>query len=1133
MDISDTEQEQYDLENHLLSICTALGGYVEEDGVKNMLGEYIPGHDAQGCLRDLKILFRRYEERGDPSVVSRPLGKWQILQRDLIPILLRKTASKDKEKIAADVIQLMRALTLPVDPKSSDVPGQMEILKGYKEAFTQEGVLQAIMNELHRLLKKQERESRDDEMIGIILTLFRNLLAIKDTQATIGASHETYWKSTLQVTIYDMRSLVDKILTVSVSQERLMVEMEKSEVLQLLLAWTGSMEGKQYGPYAGWKFLLMEIIYHMFKDRDPAHLIEGQRPSVLDELLKEEWKREKKDVRPSSSRHPRFGGTVALQLSNGKQFNVHQTGAALVSVQHALNKDKPRLTFGKAPPKNEHRKKRVISDAEAHRIFCQMAHRFLENSFNDLMISVLEDIRRESPDVTDEGYLRFFYLSSFFLKYQIVLLKGTENNPKPLDFDTVSCMINLPALGTVFKRIRMCKEEKRDKKWVELHIVVDCLKQMLITMDAMYMSENAEHRDLSEELQRELYYAQEALELLVGLVKYNTYQAVSYLESLVETMHILFKMMERYTKENTLIRSLKKRRTKKKKTKQQNEGNEEDAAANADSGSEEEDSPKPEHVEKEIDLQEIEFMFAADAVIATYCNLLQYYRELNDETIHQITVMFHRICVKCKLEAFFFKLSVLDLFNRIMQDKRVMEPTAALKELHQFIKFVLSKFFKRAQDYPLLLIEVLFAKTKADCRRIAHPDEDLRPMPGDKDDADDVVDEDPVDEDELESRPKKAGRPGTKPITPEELVQQDQYYPWEEQVGACVARLKEANQYKLLDWVTESLTEAAALRVQRLPDEDGDVEATNAADYHLRGFSENQKEALESNVVFTRLLSLVKFRKEGETPGVLYSIPAAVSVDDLVACYQLVTEYMNGKRVSMYEEDMKLTKKQLREKIQTRKQEAKEARGASSSEKAKPTGGVDPAIKRKGKKNAGSKAAKRTNGQDVPKGTGKRNGGSKTSKRKKGEEVQKEVQKEAASAQPPLTFLSDSEADSDVPLVSRKKGAGIAVPTSEDQVNEEENERTDSDSEEEADDVERDENMDEANLDSSRSPKDASSGPTDETAANRSVRIRKRRAVPDSDDDKPLAEAAPTEPAAVSSLPEKRRRRIVMESDEE
>lgn len=48
--------------------------------------------------------------------------------------------------------------------------------------------------------------------------------------------------------------------------------------------------------------------------------------------------------------------------------------------------------------------------------------------------------------------------------------------------------------------------------------------------------------------------------------------------------------------------------------------------------------------------------YACESVVDTYCDLLCHFDLLDAQHVHCITTMLHRIFVKCKMEAFFYKV---------------------------------------------------------------------------------------------------------------------------------------------------------------------------------------------------------------------------------------------------------------------------------------------------------------------------------------------------------------------------------------------------------------------------------------------------------------------------------------------
>ena len=88
--------------------------------------------------------------------------------------------------------------------------------------------------------------------------------------------------------------------------------------------------------------------------------------------------------------------------------------------------------------------------------------------------------------------------------------------------------------------------------------------------------------------------------------------------------------------------------------------------------------------------------------------------ELDEIQMHWAASLFHRIAVNCRNNAAFYKLSTLQLFHRILQSNK--EDTK--KEMVPFISYLLHQFFKKMQEYPLLIVEVFFPRTSRSCLEI-------------------------------------------------------------------------------------------------------------------------------------------------------------------------------------------------------------------------------------------------------------------------------------------------------------------------------------------------------------------------------------------------------------------------------
>lgn len=73
--------------------------------------------------------------------------------------------------------------------------------------------------------------------------------------------------------------------------------------------------------------------------------------------------------------------------------------------------------------------------------------------------------------------------------------------------------------------------------------------------------------------------------------------------------------------------------------------------------------------------------------------------------------MFHRIAVNAKNVAVFYKMSTLHLFHQIL----LKGHEGTKRDLEPFLNYVLHQFFKKLQEYPLMIAETFFPRTRQAC----------------------------------------------------------------------------------------------------------------------------------------------------------------------------------------------------------------------------------------------------------------------------------------------------------------------------------------------------------------------------------------------------------------------------------
>ena len=204
-----------------------MGSSKYEDEVDEDTGEvkrvFRLGDECLGCLKDLKKMWK-LDEFDDNRTVARIFHETALLRKDLLPIL-EVTALHEPGstafKCALATADLVLAMTWPIDPiqemkdaelmdESNEDPtmrpkidykGLLAIQSSYKAAILRQNAIQTLFHITMPSLEKQRRDRRDKDVniVSMVLHIFRNLAALKDTSSTASLSTEALERSSLQV----------------------------------------------------------------------------------------------------------------------------------------------------------------------------------------------------------------------------------------------------------------------------------------------------------------------------------------------------------------------------------------------------------------------------------------------------------------------------------------------------------------------------------------------------------------------------------------------------------------------------------------------------------------------------------------------------------------------------------------------------------------------------------------------------------------------------------------------------------------------------------------------------------------------------------------------------------------------
>ncbi|KXS15619.1 timeless-domain-containing protein [Gonapodya prolifera JEL478] len=1000
------EQRQSADDFYLLNAATSLGGWESRVGRDGRTTQkiYVPGVECIGCLRDLKRYLRR-DDKSKTKHVLRQLGSWRIVQKDLLPILVQFS---DDQKLSSAVVELLVPMTWPIDLESDDIPGQHDVLLSYKEAFCREGPLRAVFKVLVKTLAvpPRTRIDRDHSLIRMCLTLFLNLLLIKDPAPAPSASAEEYIRSTLQ--------------------EELVCRLKEDKILDFMVTLASSADEREY---EDWNMMVAEIIYNILLGWGVSEVLDASsRTRRIAEALQKEQQRKRQQAALHPIRHSRFGGSFTFRMDDGHAVNVFNSDLAFARIDDALDKGKKKRARREEKGEDEHHQRRAIASERTRGVLKEFAESLLESSFNVLLHSMKRDFDRESAKVRKDDRARYLWLASFFLEFQRETYRkvlanfvpppkpttappGPENTdtnpeeqmvepPAEFNYDSVATIVDLRTLSFIVRQVRQYND---DKEWGMLHIALDCFKEILKTLEDMAACDFDEFKEVSQNLQHNLYYEAATLELVDQLLR--SFKPIrhkrSYLLSLVETTHVFLRMLERFSQAKGVLfmRRKKKKTTKRREAikkptadgvmqadeatkgaEDENQGTGDESqipdgaasvsGANAevalerkasvdvgpdigdldeDSDSDQENSTN-QYVEHEFHFEKLEVKFASQAVIDTYCYLLQDYTRLTPDQLHMITKMFHRVAVRRRYSGLFFHVSNLALFNKILLDRKSLPADRAGKELVECLTFCVKKFFKAAAMNPWLLWDAFFAKSKSDCRVLEFGEDELARM----------------EQEKIRER-IECGSDEEIEIKPGLL--------WSQEVGVAVGLLVESNQRPLVEWLIETLERVSKSRsvssggvpVTSTGDWDlgallsgqvgggaeptddaqgGEAPGAAAKHYVIVGETEPRKEALVRNKAFRLLLSLLKLMEwpplEGKVDDATtpierhWIVPSYLDATELLEYRGMLTSFLevpldiNGKPASKMLRKKKKHKRRSRDPSEKKERSKKKKESKSS-----------------------------------------------------------------------------------------------------------------------------------------------------------------------------------------------------------
>ncbi|XP_050224159.1 uncharacterized protein LOC126673890 [Mercurialis annua] len=558
-------------------ICAGLGDVEKDDDGK------IRYSKGENCLENVKDLLRCLR-RDDPETreVFKQVCKWKIVSKDLIPII---QYCQEDRSLVLNAVKVLVFLTMPIEPSSSDIPQQTEYLWGLKSAITYSdtvGVIVALLEDPLEHLEREEFTEDDWKLVQLVLTLFRNILAIQDMSLLqkVGTS------------VSHLLSLRDRFLEL----------MFHENVMDLIIIITQHVCSSCYLRQDN--LLLLETFHYIFMGQDPELIAKAQKKdskvvenakTSLDSLKSimeaEEEKRRKLSRQCNMARHSQFSGTFTRLTMDGSKA-VYKGNPSSASKNVLLK------------PHKNHRKstKRIMWDHgrlpsmkdDILVLLNDFLYHFLSGGYNVLMQTISEDIEKEHHAVQKSDIVNFFKVAQFvssFQYYKCLTLKPNMDKddcrilPDEHADDTffkgdvcgpIAASMNESMFLLVISRWRNAFEGlKQTNDYTFLSAAGSLMRVMIRMLDLVLkiLPEGSKEPQTARILLYKLFYDQTdqgMTQFLLSLIKsFDTHkQPKSDLADLVEMIHLIVRLMESLQTRGTLRVSKKSRKVRKKKAPQ-------------------------------------------------------------------------------------------------------------------------------------------------------------------------------------------------------------------------------------------------------------------------------------------------------------------------------------------------------------------------------------------------------------------------------------------------------------------------------------------------------------------------------------------------------------------------------------
>lgn len=714
---------------------------------------YKLGDDCLACLRDLKKWFRLVDDQQNRWDVAMAAAEYHILVDDLLPILIDwenkcsltvKLSKKNKpqakeggalknkeyhDNIALSCLQLMVLMTRPLILTDQSTSNQVAIysdLKKYQLTYKKSilslekgKALKAAIRLALKVIKiqKLDRTPRDNMIIGLVLSFFRNIIAIEPGELNITTKKQS---SSRGVNSVDM--LPPNVSMDDISLNTVITALQHNKVFGLLLTLSSSTSHEFDHDFTN--IPLMEVIFYITKDISQQALFlnhaQGNKShqssfkdcsatgSQLSALLEQERKLKKDVIKNTSSRHSRFGALLSIQTADNVRLTV-SGGQNLLNENSALKKLDSRKKWNKrtiqkrddvvieglpnsllnSESKSAYFHKSVIE------CFTNFIEDFIDLGFNSLLHRLTNHFTTEQDQMAILEQIEYLLFFAWFIEYQRERCKRDST----ADIDHVSVALKETSFILVSSLLRKGYD---DKNWVVAHAGMIAFNKLLLLVD---FTQSIKPNDDIEFILSRLF-SDDRIQLLSNLPKTALRHSLQYIKSCVELTHTALKIFENHSDDRSLMIS------KKIKKPNTNEISEHDITSLMESQEVERDEAiemlLPVFREIQVNFTKVQSAYMNESVIDSYISFLQRFRELDDEYIKKALAFLHRIFVHASEETLLFRIDLILLLRDMLAADGIQRNSRVRKHVEEFSNYYLYKLKKKLKASPSWIVGLLF-----------------------------------------------------------------------------------------------------------------------------------------------------------------------------------------------------------------------------------------------------------------------------------------------------------------------------------------------------------------------------------------------------------------------------------------